>query len=527
MSKNKSHVLLTGSSGFVGSALQQRLIIDGNHVLTIAVRKVKKQSDNVCTVKVDDLKATTDWKNALKDIDVVIHAAARVHVMNDSATDPLTEFRKVNVEGTLNLARQAVEAGVKRFIFISSIKVNGEATELDHPYTEDSKPNPIDPYGISKYEAEQGLLKLAETTSLEVVIIRPTLVYGENVKGNFRSLMKWTNKGIPLPIAGIKDNLRSLVSLNNLTDFVITCIDHPNAKNEVFLVADDDDISTADLLDEIAKGLGVKNKAVNIPPQLINRTAAALGKSGVAQRVSGSLQVDISKSKNLLGWKPKHSVSESIQETAKFYKLNLTNRKSMALQRPLDIAFSATGLVAASPLLIGTTIVGYFDTGSPLFIQERVGKDQKPFKLIKFRTMNVNTESVASHLANSASITKFGTFLRKSKIDELPQLVNVLKGDMSLTGPRPNLYNQRELIEERQALGVYDVLPGITGLAQLSNIDMSTTELLAKTDKRMIDSMSIRTYFSYILRTALGKGSGDAVKVIAEKDKQKLINSNT
>ena len=509
---NKHRLLLTGATGFVGSAIQKRIVADGSYDLTIAVRNVNEQSDAVRIVKVDDLTTSTDWSDALKSVDVVVHTAARVHVMDDKSTDPLTEFRKVNVEGTLNLARQAADSGVKRFIFISSIKVNGEGTKIGKPYTEGSKPNPTDPYGISKYEAEQGLLKLAETTPLEVVIIRPTLVYGKNVKGNFQSLMKWTNKGVPLPIGGIKKNLRSLVYVDNLVDSIITCIEHKDAKNEVFLISDNDDISTAGLLEEISKGLGVKNKAVNIPVEFINTAASAVGKSGVAQRLSGSLQVDISKAKTLLGWKPKYSTSESIQETAKCYKSSLATSQSMPLQRPLDIMFSAAGLVAASPLLIGATAIGYLDTGSPLFVQERVGKDQKPFKLVKFRTMKVDTASVASHLADNSSITKLGKVLRKSKLDELPQLINVLKGEMSLVGPRPNLFNQEELIKARTDQGVYDVLPGITGLAQLSGVDMSTPKLLAKTDKEMIDNLNLKNYFYYIARTALGKGSGDAVK---------------
>ena len=509
---NKHRLLLTGATGFVGSAIQQRIVADGNYSLTIAVRNINEQSDTVRIIKVDDLNTNTDWSEALKGVDVVVHSAARVHVMDDKSADPLTEFRKVNVEGTLNLARQAVEAGVKRFIFISSIKVNGEGTELGKPYTEHSKPNPIDPYGISKYEAEQGLLKIAETTSLEFVIIRPTLIYGENVKGNFHSLMKWTYRGVPLPIGRIKHNLRSLISVDNLVDFIGTCIEHKDAKNEVFLISDDDDISTAGLLEEIARGLGVKNKAVNIPAGFINTAASAIGKSGVAQRLSGSLQVDISKAKKLLGWHPKYSTSESIQKTARSYKSSLTAPKSMTLQRPLDILFSATGLVVASPLLIGAAAIGYLDTGSPLFIQERVGKDQKPFNLIKFRTMKVSTESVASHLVDNTSITKLGKVLRKTKLDELPQLINVLKGEMSLVGPRPNLFNQKDLIEAREQIGVYEVLPGITGLAQLSGIDMSTPERLAKKDKEMIDTINLKNYFSYILNTALGKGSGDAVK---------------
>ena len=506
------NILVTGANGFVGQSLVNNLLNNTKYKVVAGVRKIPAKKVNCEYRLINNLEDKPILTDVFKDIDVVIHSAARVHIMDDKSADPLTEFRKVNVEGTLNLARQAIKAGVKRFIFISSIKVNGEGTELGKPYTEDSKPNPIDPYGISKYEAEQGLLTLAETTSLEVVIIRPTLVYGENVKGNFHSLMKWTYKGVPLPIGGIKHNLRSLVSLDNLVDFIITCIEHKDAKNEVFLVSDDDDISTAGLLEEISQGLGVKNQAVNIPAKFINTAASAIGKSGVAQRLSGSLQVDISKAKTLLGWRPKYSTSESIRKTARFYKSSVTGPKSMVLQRPLDIVFSATGLVVASPLLIGATAIGYLDTGSPLFIQERVGKDQKPFKLIKFRTMKIDTASVASHLADNSSITKLGKVLRKTKLDELPQLINVLKGEMSLVGPRPNLFNQKDLIEARDEMGVYDVLPGITGLAQLSGIDMSTPERLAKKDKEMIDTINLKNYFSYILNTALGKGSGDAVK---------------
>ncbi|MBJ2145466.1 sugar transferase [Vibrio sp. IB15] len=180
--------------------------------------------------------------------------------------------------------------------------------------------------------------------------------------------------------------------------------------------------------------------------------------------------------------------------------------------RLLDFLAAFFGLLFLWPILLIVSIIGFFDTGSPIFVQERVGRNKKPFKLIKFRTMSVETKSVASHLANNASITKLGNFLRKTKIDELPQLINVVKGEMSLVGPRPNLFNQEELIKERDALGVYDVLPGVTGLAQVQNIDMSTPELLAKVDKQMIESLTLKDYFKYILMTATGSGSGDAVK---------------
>lgn len=180
--------------------------------------------------------------------------------------------------------------------------------------------------------------------------------------------------------------------------------------------------------------------------------------------------------------------------------------------RLLDFFIAFFGLLFLCPILLIVTIIGLFDTGSPIFVQERVGRNKKPFKLIKFRTMSIETKSVASHLANNTSITKLGVFLRRTKIDELPQLINVLKGEMSLVGPRPNLFNQKELIIERDSKGVYDVLPGITGLAQVQNIDMSTPELLALTDKRMIDTLTLKNYFKYIIMTATGSGSGDAVK---------------
>ncbi|EGR7968609.1 TPA: sugar transferase [Vibrio vulnificus] len=180
--------------------------------------------------------------------------------------------------------------------------------------------------------------------------------------------------------------------------------------------------------------------------------------------------------------------------------------------RLLDFLAAFFGLLFLWPILVVVTVIGLFDTGSPIFVQERVGCNKKPFKLVKFRTMSVDTQSVASHLASTSSITKLGAFLRKTKIDELPQLINVLKGEMSLVGPRPNLFNQEELIKEREALGVYNVLPGITGLAQVQNIDMSTPQLLAKTDREMIDTLTIKNYFKYIIMTVTGSGSGDAVK---------------
>ncbi|WP_438013054.1 sugar transferase [Psychrobacter raelei] len=505
------NILVTGANGFIGEALVSSLLQTSHKPIACVRRSVKPVLD--CEYRfIDKLDSTTDWHDALKDIDVVIHCAAKASITKQEVNNPASSLKEVNTLATLNLAQQAAEAGVKRFIFLSSIKVNGEYSLPNQPFTPEVTQSPTDLYGLSKYEAEVGLQNIANNSNMDYVIVRPTLVYGNKVKGNFRSLMKWTHKGIPLPLGGINNNLRSLVSINNLTDFIISSIDNPNAINDVFLVSDGTDLSTSALLNNIAIGLGVKNRALPIPPLLIKTAVRLVGKEPIAQRLCGSLQVDISKTKEALNWQPKISTEEAVQQTAQHYASSLFNSKKNSWQRPLDITFSAAGLVATSPLLIGTTIVGYFDTGSPLFIQERVGKDKKPFKLVKFRTMSLDTASVASHLADNSSITKLGRILRKTKLDELPQLINVLKGEMSLVGPRPNLFNQEELIEARGNQGVYDVLPGITGLAQLSGIDMSTPDLLAKTDKEMIDSLTLQKYFSYIIRTALGKGSGDAVK---------------
>jgi nucleoside-diphosphate-sugar epimerase len=235
--------------------------------------------------------------------------------MHDESSDPLAEFRKVNVEGTLNLARQAAEAGVRRFIFISSIKVNGEGTPLGSPYRADAQPQPADSYGISKMEAEQGLRALAAETGMEVVIIRPTLVYGPGVKANFLSMMRWLHKGVPLPFGAIH-NQRSLVALDNLVDLIVTCIDHPAAANQTFLVSDGEDLSTTELLRRMATALGKPARLLPVPSWLLEAGASILGKKALSQRLCGSLQVDISKTRELLGWTPPLSVDAALRKTA-------------------------------------------------------------------------------------------------------------------------------------------------------------------------------------------------------------------
>jgi nucleoside-diphosphate-sugar epimerase len=311
-------VLVTGASGFVGSRLLAYLGAAGHQ--PIAALRGSSDCSSLVTpyVRVGDLLPDTDWTRALENVDVVVHAAARVHIMNDKVEDPLQEFRQVNVHGTLNCARQAAEAGVKRFIFISSIKVNGEETELGNPYTEDHVPAPVDPYGISKMEAEAGLLALATDSKMDITIIRPVLVYGPDVKANFRSMMNWLNKSVPLPLGAIY-NKRSMVALDNLVDLIVTCIDHRAAANQVFLVSDGEDLSTTELLQRTASALGKPGFFLPVPSSLLSTVASLIGKAEIAQRLCGSLQVDISKTKRLLNWAPPISVDEALRKTARHF----------------------------------------------------------------------------------------------------------------------------------------------------------------------------------------------------------------
>ena len=311
-------ILVTGANGFVGNSLIQGLLASSElfNVAVVARQDKLEWPEDVRVHLIDDLNSSTDWSDVLQDVTTVVHLASRVHVMNEETADPLFEFRRVNVGGALNLARQSAEAGVRRFVFISSIKANGEVTDLNHPFTADQTPMPSDPYGVSKYEAEIGLRVLSEETGMEVVIIRSPLVYGPGVKANFLSMINWLWQGIPLPLGGITKNRRSFVFIDNLVSIIITCINHPAAANQIFLVSDDEDLSTAGLLERLALALGRPSKLIAIPPTLIVLVAGLVGRADIAQRLCGSLQVDIRKTKDLLGWSPPVTVHEGLHRTA-------------------------------------------------------------------------------------------------------------------------------------------------------------------------------------------------------------------
>lgn len=311
--KTKAHILVTGGDGFVGKTLLKELI-NRDFPVRFSSRQDKKSFLDAEYINIADINEQTNWLKALEKINVVIHLAARVHIMHDNAIDSLAEFRKVNVDGTLRFASQAASAGVKRFIFISSVKVNGEKTLNGIPFKESDIPNPQDAYGISKFEAEQGLLEIAQQTGMEVVIIRPPLIYGPGVKANFASLANIVKHSLPLPLGAIH-NKRSFIYVGNLVDCIVKCVEHPAAANQLFLVSDGQDLSTTELLKACGKALNKKVWLIPLPQLLIERMAALLGKKNIAQRLCGNLQVDISRARQLMDWTPPISVTDGLKAT--------------------------------------------------------------------------------------------------------------------------------------------------------------------------------------------------------------------
>jgi len=311
----KRRVLVTGASGFVGQALVAHLVgLDSNEVVAMMRASPANRLAGARYVAAGDMTAGRLGAATLEGVEVIVHAAARVHVLNDDKAKSAIEFDRVNVTATLELAHQAVAAGVRRFVFLSSIGVNGVQTDIGKPFTEADPPNPHNPYADSKLKAEQGLLLLSEQSGLELVIIRPPLVYGPGVRANFAALMRAVQRGWPLPLACVH-NLRSMVAMDNLVSFIATCLDHPQAANTSFLVSDGQDISSPDLVRGLAQALGVAARLVPVPVSALQFVGRALGRDDVIQRVCGNLRVDISKARRVLAWQPPVSMDEGLRRT--------------------------------------------------------------------------------------------------------------------------------------------------------------------------------------------------------------------
>ena len=308
-------IVVTGARGFVGKALCKALRDRGDQLIAT----VRAQPD-ASEVAVGDIHGATDWSLALQGANAVIHLAARVHVMSDTEEDPLRAYREVNLHGTLNLARQAAAAGVKRFIFVSSVKVNGESTSM-RPFTALDAAAPIDPYGLSKSEAETALHELHRKTGMEIVVVRPPLVYGPGVKANFLNLIKAVEKGIPLPL-GKATGRRSMVALDNLVDLLILCLHHPAAAGGTFLVSDGVDLTVKELVVMIAQAMDKPPRLLPVPVGLMRGAATLLGKGAVADRLLGSLQVDIKHTRQRLEWNPLISPQLAIGQAVKHFLAN-------------------------------------------------------------------------------------------------------------------------------------------------------------------------------------------------------------
>ena len=310
-------VLVTGANGFIGRALVAGLAAR-NITFRAAVRGHGLSFCHDDHVIVSDINANTDWHDALIGVTHIVHLAARAHITSQGFEDPLEVFRAVNTEGLLNLARQAAQAGVSRFVFLSTCKVYGEGR--DYAYTEKCEPSPQDHYALSKWEAELGLNNIATHTAMETVILRSPLVYGPGVKGNFASMLRWLNSGVPLPLAGVSENRRSLLALDNLLDLIMTCLSQPAAANQTFLMSDGEDLSTAELLRRSAGALGRPARLFNLPPALLKLGARLMNKPGIYQRLCGSMQLDISMTRQLLGWNPPVSVAEGLRRAAEGFQ---------------------------------------------------------------------------------------------------------------------------------------------------------------------------------------------------------------
>jgi UDP-glucose 4-epimerase len=308
-------ILVTGATGFVGSHLVK--VLDANKLIILGRRNINIPNALFYQCSFDK---NIDVSDALSSVSVLVHCAARAHIIGGNPIEALEEFRRVNTIGTLNLAKQAASSGVKRFIFVSSIKVNGESTTSRIHYKSSDRPSPEDPYGVSKAEAEAGLKLISDETGMEVVIIRPPLVYGPGVKANFAAMLKLISTGIPLPFGCINQNKRSMVYVDNLISLIVECINNPNAANNTFLVSDDDDLSTKDFVKGLSVGLGKSALMLPVPNVLFSIVGKVLGKSAIIDRLCGSLQVDINHTKDTLNWQPPYSVEQGFAATAKYFK---------------------------------------------------------------------------------------------------------------------------------------------------------------------------------------------------------------
>ncbi|PTA67122.1 hybrid nucleoside-diphosphate sugar epimerase/sugar transferase [Deinococcus arcticus] len=496
----KGRVLVVGASGFVGQVVCRDLLRRGYAVRAAARRAEYLPAGAECVALPDLTGPAVNWAPLLAGVTHIVYLAARVHVMNDTHPDPLAAYRAVNRDAPLALAQAAAQAGVRRFVYLSSVKVNGEATQPGQPLTEESRPAPTDPYGVSKLEAEQALLGVGQATGLAVVVLRPPLVYGPGVKANFMALARLAGRGLPLPLGAV-DNRRSLIYVENLADLVALALEHPAAAGEVFLASDGEALSTAALTRSLAEAQGRRAWLVNVPVRWLERLGQLTGRAAVMSRLLGSLEVSSAKARTRLGWAPPFPTWQALARTGASLlegggihtRLSARQRLYLALRGPLERVLALVLLVLLGPLIALLALLIRLDSPGPvLFTQQRAGRGHRPFTIYKFRTMRVGTPNLSTEdmvKSGMNPVTRLGGVLRRTSLDELPQLLNVLSGDMALIGPRPALMTQTPVLTLREAAGVDALLPGITGYAQVTGRDDLSDEEKVRRDAAYLQGL--------------------------------------
>ena len=487
---NRPGLLVTGGTGFMGRAFVQHLVANGRYDVVVATRRQEAEvGAGARPIFVGPIDEATDWSGALAGCDLVVHLAGWAHDTRASTEDVAACIERINVEGTRKLAEAAAEAGVRRFVYLSSIKVLGDSGV----FTEDASPAPEDIYGRTKLQAEKILAEIGTRGAMEVVVIRPPLVYGPGVKANYRALIGLVASSWPLPL-GALENRRSMVGLRNLTDFIVRCVEHPKAAGETFLVSDGEDLSTPALIRMIARALGKSPRLVSAPTWFLRKLATVVGRQREFARLQGSLQVVPRRAVDILGWRPPHTVNDEVARTVAQWRIeeDFGWNRSPA-KRAMDLALLVLMLPFVLPLCLAIALCVKGGSAGPiLYWSNRVGRDNRIFRMPKFRSMKVGTPAVATHLLQSplVHITAVGGFLRRTSLDELPQLWNILLGEMSFVGPRPALFNQYDLVRLRTAAGVHRLTPGLTGWAQVNGRDELSIEKKLEFDACYMQSKS-------------------------------------
>ncbi len=480
------NIHITGANGFVGQALVQ-LLMDNQFAVFPWVRRTSGMANELIIPDFEDFESIFI---ALKKCDVFIHLAAKVHQIDNRGAEPHNDYNSVNSDLTLAIARAASDAGVRHFVFISSVKVNGESN--DSPWVETDQPIPVDPYGYSKLDAENRLMTLSHKTGMMVTIIRPPLVYGPGVGANFLSLMNWLFWSLPVPFKLI-ENKRSLIFVGNLVSAIAKTIVVQPKKSSVYFVSDDQDFSTQELGRLLSKYIGSIYLSLPISPRLLHIIGRFLGKEAQISRLLGSLQINSSSFRNEFHWLPPYSLEEGIAMTANWFRHYQQERRQFLVKRFFDVALSLFAVtLLITPALLIALLVKLTSKGPVLYWSDRVGVNNRLFRMPKFRSMKTGAPAVATHILVNPDeyLTPIGRFLRQSSLDELPQLLSVLRGEMSLVGPRPALFNQHDLIALRTQHRIHLLLPGITGWAQINGRDDLALPMKVRYDREYLERKS-------------------------------------